>query len=76
MGDFPLRQIRNKSMEAARTSMLNTDQRGTKRSTFDKMFREQNITKKPARIKVMEALPRVESITSLVSPSSSKISLT
>ena len=55
MCDFPLKQIRNKSMEAVRTSMLNTDQRGTKRSTFDKMFREQNITKKPARIKVMEA---------------------
>lgn len=35
--------------------MINNEKRGTKRSTFDKMFREQNITKKPTRIKVMEA---------------------
>lgn len=51
---FPVRRTRNKTMETVRTISERSNKRGTKRTTMDKMFREQNNNKKPSRIKIME----------------------
>ncbi|CAG2227983.1 NSMF [Mytilus edulis] len=51
---FPVRRTRNKTMETVKTISERSNKRGTKRTTMDKMFREQNNNKKPSRIKIME----------------------
>lgn len=53
MSAFPMRKIRITAMETMK-SFNNSEQRETKKTTMDKMFREQNSNKKATRLKVME----------------------
>lgn len=51
---FPLRKIKFKTIVNMKGCINTSEQRSTKSTTVNKMFREHNSNKRPTRIKVME----------------------